>query len=187
LKDSGQIESLVEKCRQQDSRAQMEIYRLYYRAMFNVSLRIVNGFEDAEDVMQEAFIKAFKNIEQYKKESTFGAWLKRIVINESLGWVRKNKKNIFETLKETEKDEEENIPEENNCHPEHIKAEKVLQAMEKLKERYRIALSLYLIEGYDYEEMQEILGLSNGNIRTLVSRAKKKLKQILEQEYGIYK
>jgi RNA polymerase sigma-70 factor (ECF subfamily) len=189
LKDPDKIKFLIDKCRLQDSKAQMEIYRLYYKAMFNVAFRIVNQWADAEDVMQEAFIKAFKNIGQFKEDSSFGAWLRRIVINESLRWINAQKKSYRDYLKEEEIEEMEEYiyEEEPNCNPEQIKAEKVIQAMTKLNERYRIVLSLHLIEGFDYEELQQILKINHGNIRTIVSRAKKKLKQILKHEYGIYK
>ena len=183
MKNPDKIESLIKKCKQQDKHAQMEIYRLYYQAMFNISYRIVKRFEDAEDVMQEAFIKAFQKIEHYKGQATFGAWLKRIVINESLNWIKKNASYPYgnETIVEPPDEEEE------DCELSHLKARQILEAMDMLKERYRIILSLHIIEGYDYEEIQEITGLSYGNLRTLISRAKSQLKKILQEEYGITK
>ncbi len=182
MKDPEKIEHLISKCKKQDSHAQMEIYKLYYKAMFNISYRIVNDFDDAEDVMQEAFIKAFRKIKSFDGKSTFGAWLKRIVINESLTWIRKQKNRYLTNGEIPDVETEEESPE---CDLNQIKAQKVMEAMLKLNDRYRIALNLHLIEGYDYEELQEILGLSYGNIRTLISRAKTKLKKILKQEYGI--
>ncbi len=183
LKDPDQIKVLIDKCRQENSQAQMEIYRLYYQAMFNVSYRIVNRFEDAEDVMQEAFIKAFKNLERFRGQSTFGAWLKRIVINESLNWLRKKNREDWRDLP-VEKEEEEEFEDYDFTG---LKAQKVLEAMNLLNERYRLVLNLHYIEGFDYEEIQEITGISYGNLRTLVSRAKSKLKNILEKHYGITK
>jgi len=182
LKNPDKIESLIKKCKRQDKHAQMEIYRLYYQAMFNISYRIVKRFEDAEDVMQEAFIKAFQKIEHFKAQSTFGAWLKRIVINESLNWIKKNASYPYrnETMEEPPVEEEEE-----DCELSHLKARQILEAMDMLKERYRIILSLHIIEGYDYEEIQEITGLNYGNLRTLISRAKSQLKKILQEEYGI--
>jgi len=182
LKNPEKIEDLIEQCKRQNSQAQMEIYRLYYQAMFNVSYRIVNGFEDAEDVMQEAFIKAFKNIHKYSYKSTFGAWLKRIVINESLNQIRKEKKVKWDISAITNEEETEE-----ECDFSRLKAEKIVEAMSLLNNRYRVLMNLHFIEGYDYEEIQEITGITYGNLRTLFSRAKKSLKIILEKEYGITK
>ena len=85
---------IIEACKLNDAKAQMQLYDLYCRAMFTVAKRYVNDSFTAEDVMQDAFIKAFKNINTYKEEVAFGAWLKRIVINQSIDWLKKKKLSI---------------------------------------------------------------------------------------------
>ena len=79
---------LIRQCKRGDQKAQFEIYRLYHAAMFNTTLRIVGDSDDAEDVMQEAFLKAFAKLDSYRGEVSFGAWLKRIMINKALDFLR---------------------------------------------------------------------------------------------------
>ena len=100
---------LISKCKSGDTKAQFEIYKLYYKGMYNVSLRIVQDSQEAEDVMQEAFLSAFKKLDTWSQEVTFGSWLKRIVINKSLDYVKKRKMQLS-SIDEKELDiEAENI------------------------------------------------------------------------------
>jgi len=176
LKVQQQIEDLLEACKHSDSKAQLEIYNRYYKAMYNTALRIVHNPDDAEDVMQEAFIKAFEKLDSFQGNATFGAWLKRITVNESIAWLRKRKNQVCldESMPLTE-------PQETSDDTRDWEVKQVIKAMNMLKDNYRIAISLYYIEGFDYEEMMQILGISYANARTLVSRAKEKLKNIIRE------
>lgn len=177
MKDTNQhINQLLERCKKGDTSAQMQIYKGYYKAMYNTSLRILKDEFEAEDIMQEAFLTAFTKLDAFIGEVTFGAWLKRIVINKSLTQLKKNNKYQdvkMEVLSEAYGDVEEVIDYSK------LHANKVMETLNSLKESYRVILSLNLIEGYDYEEIEDILGLSNENVRTTISRAKKKLKEQL--------
>ena len=177
MKDADEIIQLLNACKQQNEKAQLEIYNRYCHAMYNTACRIVNNSDDAEDVMQEAFIKAFSKLHSFKANSTFGAWLKRITINESLSWLRKNNK--YET--DSIDDYPNKIVEEDtiDIHDSSETVQEILQAISSLKDNYRVAITLHLIEGYDYEEMMQIMQVSYANIRIIVSRAKKKLKEEL--------
>jgi len=180
LKENNQhINQLLERCKTGDNSAQMQIYKDYYRAMYNTSIRILKDEFEAEDVMQEAFLTAFTKLDMFKGEVTFGAWLKRIVINKSLTQLKKNNK--YQDVK-MEVLSEHTIETEEAVDYSALHANKVLASLNSLKDNYRIVLNLNLIEGYDYEEIAEILGYSNENVRTTVSRAKKKLKQQLVLE-----
>lgn len=172
---------LIELCRRGDRKAQFEIYRLYQAAMYNTALRIVGDPDDAEDVMQEAFLKAFEKIRTYRGKVSFGAWLKKIVINKSLDFLRLRKDQLsLEEVGEIEMAEEEsfNPPEaEAEVAP---RIEEIREAIRKLPEGYRIVVSLILLEGYDHEEVSEILQISNATSRTQYHRAKKKLQELIE-------
>lgn len=160
----------------------MEIYNKYYKAMYNTALRIVNDQAEAEDIMQEAFIKAFTKIKTFQGKSTFGAWLKKITVNLSINAFNKSSKykNLsYEDEFKHELDENEGI--DVAAEEASSKVQKVLKAMNSLKESYRIILTLHLIEGYDYDEICEILGLSSANCRTSISRAKESLRKKLEE------
>jgi RNA polymerase sigma-70 factor, ECF subfamily len=173
-------EHLIEKCRNKDPKAQFEIYKLYYKAMFNTCCRIVNNTEEAEDIMQESFLAAFEKIETYNGEVSFGAWLKRIVINRSLDALKKRKMELVPLDHTTQED----FIEEMNFNDSDTEKElhRIKKAVNKLADGYRIVLTLYLFEGYDHDEISKILEISSSNSRSQYSRAKQKLKEILEKE-----
>ena len=170
-------QKLINRCRKGDRKAQFEIYRLYYKSMYNTSLRIVKDPQEAEDIMQESFLSAFRNIETYRGQVSFGAWLKRIVINNSLD-VLKKRRLLFEELNEDYNDYsglEEGIDEELLAQ----QLERIREAIQQLPEGYRVILSLHLIEGYDHEEIAEILNITSSTSRSQFFRAKQKLLEIL--------
>ena len=173
-------QDLIELCGKNDPKAQFKIYKLYYKAMYNSSLRIVKDELEAEDIMQEAFLSAFKNIKKYKGEVSFGAWLKRIVINRSLDSLKKKKLELFPLENELYKlkDEEHSYNVEENKE----QIELIKNTIDLLPTGYRIILSLYLLEGYDHEEIANIMDVSASTSRSQFLRAKKKLIQILEEK-----
>ena len=174
-------EQLVALCKTGNQSAQLEIYNRYYKAMYNASLRIVKNNFEAEDIMQDSFLKAFTKLESLKSGSTFGPWLKRIVINNSIYHYNKTMKNNEVPIDDIlYKVENETIGINNNYEITSLKAKQVLNSMKTLKDNYRIALTLNLIEGYDYEEISEIMNISNANCRTTISRAKESLRQKLQ-------
>ncbi|RUT72951.1 RNA polymerase sigma factor [Ancylomarina longa] len=171
---------LIEQCRKNDSIAQFKIYELYYKAMYNTSLRIIKDPHEAEDIMQEAFLAAFKNIRKYKGKVSFGAWLKRIVINRSLDYLKKKKLELFPLNEELYKLSNDN--EQYDIEDTKEQIEVLKNGINLLSTGYRITLNLYLIEGYDHEEIAKILGISASTSRSQYLRAKKKLIQILQEK-----
>ena len=172
---------LIDKCQVGDRRSQFEIYKLYYKAMYNICLRIVKHKNDAEDIAQEGFISAFTNISSFTGNVTFGAWLKRIIINKSLDYLKKNKPNMISI-------EDVNISENNEEETDYTKYEikRIKEAVSKLPDGYRVVTSLYLFEGYDHDEIGEILGITSSASRSQLTRAKKKVIELLENQnqYG---
>ena len=142
--------------------------------MYQVSRNIIKDEMKAEEAMQDAFLSAFEKLDEFKAEVTFGSWLKKIVINKSLDYLKKDKMYVnaesAENLQLLEESEEIDLSE---------KIEAVKKAMNDLPENYRIILSLYYLEGYDYEEISEILDLSYANSRVMLNRAKNKLITLL--------
>lgn len=133
---------------------------------------------EAEDIMQEAFLKAFTKISSYQNEVSFGAWLKRIVVNTCLDKMRKHKLELTEEDKLPEViDEPIEIIEEESITVEHIK-----NCIDMLPENYRIVANLYLIEGYDHDEIAEILNIPNSTSRIHLHRAKQKLGLLLKSK-----
>jgi RNA polymerase sigma-70 factor (ECF subfamily) len=167
-------QDLIDGCREGDQKAQFQVYKLYYKAMYNTSLRIVNDSMEAEDVMQEAFLSAFEKINTYSGTVSFGAWLKRIVVNRSLD-VLGRRKAIFEELDGHDGIRDNSIEDAEDREETETRVEEVKAAIERLPEGYRVILSLYLIEGYDHDEIAEMLNISSSTSRSQLSRAKQKL------------
>lgn len=183
-----EISDLLQMCKQGKQAAQLEVYNRYYKAMFNTAARIVKDQAEAQDIMQESFLSAFTKLDSFKGEASFGSWLKRIVVNKSLNSYQRSKR-LEETPIEDHlyriEDEPQGITEVDYNN---IEVNRVLHAMDELKDNYRQSLSLHLIEGYDYEEMSEIMNISYANCRTMVSRAKESLRKILNtNEKGQYR
>ncbi|MDY7395599.1 RNA polymerase sigma factor [Aureibaculum sp. 2210JD6-5] len=175
------ITQLLRECKNGKQSAQFEIYKLYYKAMYNTAVRILKDSFEAEDVMQESFLIAFEKLSTFKAEVSFGAWLKRIVINKSITHLRKKSK-IKEVPLDVVKEQTDESIEDTNY--EALSPKEIISGINKLKDNYRIALTLNLIEGYDYEEISEIMMITNQNSRTTISRAKNKLRTLLKTDYA---
>ena len=183
IKDFNIHKELINGCLHGDRLAQSETYRLYYKAMYNTCLRLINDRVEAEDVMQEAFLSAFQKIRTYSNVMSFGSWLKKIVINRSIDFLRANKIK-FEAL--NEKTEYPDASEKDFCINEEkdaaIKVERIKKAVEELPEGFRIVLILALFEGYDHGEIAMILNISESTSRSQLARAKKKLVEYLNKK-----
>jgi RNA polymerase sigma-70 factor (ECF subfamily) len=170
---------LIEECRKGKSKAQFMLYNQYSKAMYNLAYRILNNREDAEDILQEAFVECFRNIETFRFESTFGAWLKKIVVNKCINQLKKKKIDLTlcDTLPPIAADEEEETS---------YDTKGIFRGIEMLPEGYRIILTLYLLEGYDHTEISQILGISESTSKSQYSRAKEKLRNIISKKdsYG---
>lgn len=176
------IKTLLGLCLENNQLAQLEVYNRYQHAMYNTAFRIVKNEAEAEDIMQEAFITAFEKLNALQEFSTFGSWLKRIVVNKSINQYHKNKKFVYvdlETLEEEEEEEDTKVDFKTN---QGLNSSKVLDYMNKLHPKYQQILTLYYIEGFDYEEISKLFNCSYQNCRTLMSRAKKSLKKIIEKK-----
>lgn len=159
----------------------MQLYNQYCNGMLIVALRFVKDTMEAEDIVQEAFIKAFLKLEQYKAEVSFGAWLKRIVINKCID-VLKSKRQRFLELEENHLNVVDADYENEWLVEDDITIEEVKAAIEQLPEKYKYVVMLYLIEGYDHQEISEILNISEVASRTQLSRGKQKLQLALNTE-----
>ena len=171
-------QELLEQCRKGNQHAQMQVYDMYFKAMYNTSFRIVKDSAEAEDIMQEAFLRAFSKLHTFKGESTFGAWLKRIVANLSIAAYNKQKK--YQEV--SYEDEFAQTPSEPGGYLENeesynTQVRLLLLSLEQLSENYRLILNLHLIEGFDHEEICEIMKITPVNCRTTLSRARESLRK----------
>ncbi|TAG73054.1 MAG: RNA polymerase sigma factor [Runella slithyformis] len=172
---------LVERCKLGESKAQYELYKHYAKSMLNVCVRVLNHQGEAEDVLQEAFLDAFTQLHTFRGQSTFGAWLKQIVVNKAINQLRQRRLQLVSVDDFYTPDNQYEVADAEPFDEEEITLDvaRVRQALFQLPEGYRVVLSLYLFEGYDHEEIGEILKISESTSRTQYMRGKKKLIEIL--------
>jgi RNA polymerase sigma factor (sigma-70 family) len=175
--------TLVESCRRGNRKAQFELYRLYSRSMYNVCLRIVKNELDAEDVLQNAFVDIFSKMDTFRFESTIGAWIKRIVVNHSINFL-KQRRLQFETFEDQYQHNFFDPNEDNDLSHIALSVEQIKKALYALPDGYRVVFSLYLLEGYDHQEIAEILGVSEATSKSQYSRAKHRIREIIGQQQG---
>lgn len=168
---------LIERCKAGDAKAQQTLYNRYNRAMFRIALRITHDQMEAEDVLQESFVRAFRSLKSFKGDATFGAWLKRIVINTSINHIKKRKAEFVELEADRFEVAEPEAPA-----PQPAWSMTQLQnAIGQLPDGYRTVFNLYQIEGYDHKEIGHILNISEATSKSQFSRAKRKLREMLTQ------
>jgi len=159
-----------------DVKSQYQLYNQYAKAMFNVCYRMMSSREEAEDMLQESFTEAFKRLDTFRFESTFGAWLKRITVNKCINEIKRRKAdlNFFDDMSyfKEHKDDDDQLPE--------LNVEMIKRAMTELPNGSRMIFSLYLLEGYDHREISQILDISESNSKTQYMRAKNKIKELLK-------
>lgn len=167
---------LVELSKAGDSAAQYRLYNLYAKGMFNIAMRMMNSREEAEDILQDAFVDAFTRLAGFRYESSFGSWLKRIVINRCLNEIKRKKADLqfFDDMSLFDQQREEDKSYEKG-----LEVEQVRKAMESLPSGARMIFSLYLLEGYDHVEIAQILNISESNSKSQYMRAKRKIKETL--------
>jgi len=159
-----------------DVRAQYQLYSLYSKAMYNICYRMTNQLEEAEDMLQESFTYAFSKLGSFRFESSFGAWLKRIVVNTCINHLKKKRVDLVYTEHDNDPLPEDDYVDYGEIR---LKVESVMKAVGQLPEGYRVVFSLYLLEGYDHKEISEIMGISESTSKSQFLRAKQKIKEIL--------
>ncbi len=172
---------IVEKCKRGNRRAQFELYRLYSQAMYNVCLRMVRHEQDAEDLLQNSFVDIFSKLHTFRYQSSVGAWIKRITVNNCINHLKRNRL-FFDELEERHAEEPSKTEQETDEPVPGLSIAAVQEAMQNLPDGYRAVFSLYLFEGYDHKEIAEILEITEATSKSQYSRAKKKLKDLLQSQ-----
>lgn len=169
---------IIEKCKVNNRQAQMQLYNQYCQGMYIVARRYVKHDAEAEDVVQDAFIKAFSKLHQFQADVTFGSWLKRIVINTCMDVLKSRKQQLVELedahLKVVDADNDNWLVEDT------VTVEDVKTAIFQLSEKYQVVVVLFLIEGYDHQEISEILNITEVASRTQLYRGKLQLQELLK-------
>ncbi len=173
-KNKANIEELVKRCRKSDQNAQYSLYDNYSEAMYSIAYRLVANKEEAEDILQNSFLQAFKDIKKLNSELSFGSWLKRIVINKSLNVLRQQKINFI-------KISENIIIEDNPDYYSVLDAELIKEKISELPTGCRTIFSLHLIDEYKLTEIAEMLSISVSTAKSQYARAKQLLKVKLQK------
>ena len=165
---------LIEACRKQDRKAQKLLFDRYSPRMFGVCKRYVKQREDAEDVLVNGLFKVLTNIEQYSGSGSFEGWIRRIVVNEALMFLRKNQHFKF-TVEINDFDKATHLNAEDD-----LMAQDILRLLDRLPTGYRTVFNLYVLEGYKHREIAEILGISINTSKSQLILAKKRLREMVE-------
>jgi len=168
---------IIEQSKVGNSAAQYRLYKLYAKAMFNIAYRMMNNREEAEDMLQESFSHAFTKLKSFRYESSFGSWIKRIVINHCLNEIKRRKADLqfFDDMSAFN----ENMEDEG--YESGLSVDNVRKSMEFLPSGSKMIFSLYLLEGYDHREISQILNISESNSKSQYMRAKRKVKEVLKE------
>lgn len=167
---------LLERCKKKEGNAYKELYEQYAKAMFSISMRIVNNRDEAEDILQESFLKAFKDMARFDNRAAFGSWMKRVVINHSLDVVRKQKLNFISI------DDADDIETEESEEQISYDAASIAECINQLPQGYRVILTLFLLEEYSHKEIAEMLNISEGTSKSQYNRARKKLATLITKK-----
>jgi RNA polymerase sigma-70 factor (ECF subfamily) len=168
-------EKLIRSCQKGDAIAQREIYNKYARKMLGVCMRYVNSEFEAEDILISGFMRVFDKIGQYKHEGSFEGWLRRVMVNEALGYIRKNKSIYLEVeIEKVDYDKDANTDAGTG-----LEAEDLLKLVQQLPHGYKTVFNLYAIEGYSHKEIADMLQISENTSKSQLSRARALLQQYL--------
>jgi RNA polymerase sigma factor (sigma-70 family) len=162
---------IVEACKRGDRKAQFELYKLYSKAMYNICVRMLGSAENAEDALQNAFVDVFTKLESFRFESTIGAWIKRIVINNCINALKKRRMEFAELTDNTQKHDEGDSREGgtgSSVSAPILNVSAIQSAIQQLSDGYRTVFNLYALEGYDHEEIGQVLGISEAKLREIL-------------------
>jgi len=177
---------LIEKCLLKDRRAQEQLFRLYYGKLIVVVLRYISDRDTAEEVLQGAFIKVFDKLEAYDFKGSFDGWMRRIIVNNAIDYIRKTKKNPFLSDLDNDfvEDSVEPMIHEEETKQLKIKSDLALEAIQQLSPVYRTVFNLFVLENRSHKEIAQKLGISQGTSKSNLAKAKAKLRTILTQQYN---
>ena len=169
---------IIELSKAGNPKAQYQLYKLYSKAMFNICIRMLNNKEEAEDLLQDSFTDAFMKLDTFRYESSFGAWIKRIVINKCINNIQKRKVDLVLSEHQVENGSDEDQVDWGQIE---MDVRRIQNAMELLPDGYRLIFSLYALEGYDHSEISQILGITESTSKSQYLRAKQKIREIINK------
>ncbi len=174
-------QNFIAACIRKERWAQKKLYEDSYSKMMGVCLRYSNNSEDARDILHEGYIKVFKNISKYNPGTSLNAWIRRIMVNTSIDFYRKNTRRRTEDL-ENAQQKSTTIADADS----QIGEKEILAAVQQLSPAYRMVFNLYVIEGYSHKEVAQQLGITESTSRSNLVKARLKLKEAISSKYTEY-
>lgn len=169
-------DELIKGCLRRDANAQRQLYDTFSSKMYSICYRYVKDSMEAEDILVTSFMKVFDKINQFKSEGSFEGWIRRIVVNEALTYLRRNRSMYLETeLEQADREPDYNMLSD------HLEAEDLMNMIKELPTGYRIVFNLYAIDGYSHKEIADQLGISENTSKSQLSRARTYLQKMLAE------
>jgi RNA polymerase sigma-70 factor (ECF subfamily) len=174
------LDILIKGCKRGKPRSQEELYRRFASSMYGICLQYASGEEDAQDILQEGFIKVFGKLEQVKNPAAFPGWIRRIMINTALEKYRSQVvvQRVDDVKEEVRDDYVDEVFDDLAC-------DDLVALIQTLTPKYRMVFNLYAIEGYSHQEISKSLGISVGTSKSNLSRARVILQSKIKKLYGI--
>lgn len=182
----NQLHDIIEGCTKDNRESQEAFFKYFYGKMKAICLRYAQNRDEAEDIVQEGFIKVFDNLHKYEVTGSIEGWVRRIFVNTAIDYYRKNKNkfNIEDEANVKDEDFEDHLEEDDSIYTQ-IKQQDIIDAMEELSPAYRTVFNLYAIENYTHNEIAEILDINIGTSKSNYAKAKANLKQILQNRFAV--
>lgn len=184
--NSDQLELLVNGCVRNNRKSQEAIYKMFYGKMMAVCKRYTRNEDQAKDILQDGFIKVFKNIDKFGFNGSFEGWVRRIIVNTAIDFTRRAKNDYLLMNEEQSIEDYENDllddGDDNEEYENPLKVADVIKGMEQLSNAYRTVFNLYVFENYSHQEIADALGISVGTSKSNLAKARGNLKKILTKE-----
>jgi len=181
LEENPQLHIWIEACKKQDRKSQKELYKACFSYAMSICLRYANNKEEAKEILNDSFLKVFDKIHHLSPPYQFKAWLRRILINTAIDYLRRNKPFLYSA----DSSEVRGIYVEPTAF-EHLSAQELLQMVQELPPTYRTVFNLFAIEGYSHEEIAEMLQISVGTSKSNLHKARQALQKKLLEEKKIF-
>ncbi len=183
-------EILIRGCIKGKKRAFSKLYNFYAPKMLGVCMRYGKSREDAEDILQEGFVRVFKNIGTYGHKGSFDGWIRRVMVNTAINHYHKNKRyyeNELEISDNRAEPGDNDEPEDDGYRELDIPKEKLMKMINELPEGYKMVFNLYVFEGMKHIEIAKLLGISQNTSKTQLMKARKRLKNAIEKMMNLEK
>lgn len=187
MKTKDELQKIVEGCIKGKRKYQKQLFELFYGKMLGVCMRYARDRDEAQDMVQNGFIKIFKKLDVYNFEGSLEGWIRRIMVNTAIDKIRKNKRDPF-SIEDDHRIQniEKEVPflDEEDEYETKIKAEVAIKAISNLSPAYRTVFNMYVIEGFTHKEIADYLGVSEGTSKSNLAKAKQKLKAELSEKFA---